>query len=354
MTKGNRKRPVSDQPDQTQPKSKSRKSNGGKPQIKQGTLCSVCNKIIIERSSEHDGEEAIYCEKRCGWMHRQCAGLTDPFFKLFTENDTPFLCVYCMLKSQSDEICALKATIKEMEKTLAILQKSTNATSEINLPLDLPNNPISQQLNDPTSRPAANSESTNVNLKTSSQHDRKYNVVVFGITEPPSGSSLFARAAKDTDNVTKLFETINPDFCSTTLRDCFRLGRYKKDQTRPRPILVKLNRTVDVANILSNRDKYPNEINIKPDLTKEERSCESKLLAERWRLMQSGTDKKLIKIKKSSIYVKGKLHGSVKNSAFCLVEQPPTNSDMDLEPSLNSHLSPGNTMAPTGASDSNI
>lgn len=62
------------------------------------------------------------------------------------------------------------------------------------------------------------------------------------------------------ENVTKLFEKINPDFCSATLRDCFRLGGYKKDQTRPRPILAKLNRTVDVANILSNGAKYPNEI----------------------------------------------------------------------------------------------
>ena len=35
-----------------------------------------------------------------------------------------------MLKSQSDEICALKATVKEMEKTLATLQKSRDTTSK--------------------------------------------------------------------------------------------------------------------------------------------------------------------------------------------------------------------------------
>ena len=206
----------------------------------------------------------------------------------------------------------------------------------------------SSQVNPPPHKP------NNYEKISSSQHDRKYNMVVFGIAEPPSESSPFARTAKDTENITKLFEKINSDFCSATLRDCFRLGHYKKDQTRPQPILVKLNRTVDVANILSNRAKYPNEINIKPDLTKEERSCESKLLAERWCLMQSGIDKKLIKIRKSSIYIQGKLHGSVQNSSFCPVDQPPANLDTNLEPPSNSHSSSDNTTTPAGAGDSNI
>ena len=173
------------------------------------------------------------------------------------------------------------------------------------------------------------------------------------------------------ENVTKLLEKINPDFCGATLRDCFRLGHYNKDQTQSRPILAKLNRTVDVANILSNRAKYPNEINIKPNLTKEERSRQSKLLAERWHLMQPGIDKKSIKIKKSSIYIQEKLHSSVQNSSFCPVDQPPADSDRNLEPPSNSHShsssddtttstgagdtpSPTDTKSPTGCGDSNI
>ena len=88
-----RKRRTSDNTNQNT-KSKSQKLNGGKPAIKQGTLCSVCDKTIVEQSSDHDGDEAIFCEKRCGWLHRHCASLTGPFFKLFTENaNTPFLCI---------------------------------------------------------------------------------------------------------------------------------------------------------------------------------------------------------------------------------------------------------------------
>ena len=219
-----------------------------------------------------------------------------------------------------------------------------------------PNNqsPMETETIDISQPPSRVNSSPHKKTSHSCQHDRKFNVVVFGIAEPPSESSPFTRTTKDTENIIRLFEKINPDFSSATLHDCFRLGRYKKDQSRPRPILAKLNRTVDVASILSDRAKYPNGINIKPDLTKEERSCESKLLAERWRLMQSGTDKKLIKIKKSSIYIQGKLHGSVRNSSFCLVDQPPASSSMNLEPPSSSHSSSNNSTTPTGSNANDV
>ena len=46
-------------------------------------------------------------------------------FKLFTENgDVPFLCVYCMLKTQRDEIASLRSTITEMQYTITTLKKN--------------------------------------------------------------------------------------------------------------------------------------------------------------------------------------------------------------------------------------
>ena len=56
-----------------------------------------------------------------GWIHRQCAGLSDPFFRVFSGNDTPFLCVICMLKTQSEEITNLKATIDDLKNSIANL-----------------------------------------------------------------------------------------------------------------------------------------------------------------------------------------------------------------------------------------
>ena len=49
----------------------------------------------------------------------------------------------------------------------------------------------------------------------------------------------------------------------------------------------------------------------KPDLSSQERLCESLLLKERWKLIQAGTDRRHIKIRRSSLIVSGKFHAEV-------------------------------------------
>ena len=88
---------------------------------------------------------------------------------------------------------------------------------------------------------------------------------------------------------------------SKSIKDFHRLGRYKEKQDRPRPILVKFLSTLDANAILSNRSNVSSPIIIKPDMTKEERDTESMLLSERWNLIQSGIDRKLIKIRNKQI-----------------------------------------------------
>ena len=69
--------------------------------------------------------------------------------------------------------------------------------------------------------------------------DRKFNLVIYGKHDMDSSVTI----------LTKINDSIN----STSIRDCFRLGKYKQNQSRPRPILLKLNCAMDVATILSNR-----------------------------------------------------------------------------------------------------
>ena len=57
-------------------------------------------------------------------------------------------------------------------------------------------------------------------------------------------------------------------------------------------------------------------------MSPDEKAKETLLLKERWSLIQSGISKSDIKIKSSSIYVKGKKHGYVSNSAFIPVSTP--------------------------------
>ena len=107
---------------------------------------------------------------------------------------------------------------------------------------------------------------------------------------------------------------INGDINPTSIRDCFRLGKYKQNQNRPQPILVKLNRAMNVTNILSNSSSIDNNnITIKPDMNPQDQRKEALLLKERWSLIQSGVSKSDIKIK-SSLYVKGTKYGYVLNS----------------------------------------
>ena len=100
--------------------------------------------------------------------------------------------------------------------------------------------------------------------------------------------------------------------------------------------MVKLNRAVDVTSILSNRSRSPKGVSIKADLTQEERRRDALLLAERWRLLQSGVDKKLIKIRFSGLYVRGKKYGEVVDGCFKLCKSQTPNhsfSDPGVEPS---------------------
>ena len=62
-------------------------------------------------------------------------------------------------------------------------------------------------------------------------------------------------------------------------------------------------------------------------MSREERNIENALLKERRSLIDSGIERKFIKIRGNSIYVKDKLHGLVQNSQFNTV---PTHNDAPL------------------------
>ena len=84
----------------------------------------------------------------------------------------------------------------------------------------------------------------------------------------------------------------------SAIKDCFRLGKFKPQNPKPRSILVKLIRVADVHKILSNRGQCRHPIFIKHDMSPEERHRESILLKERWNLIQTGIPKSSIRIYK--------------------------------------------------------
>ena len=69
-----------------------------------------------------------------------------------------------------------------------------------------------------------------------------------------------------------ILSKLNDHLQANSVRHSFRMGKFKKDQTRPHPLLLKLNQANDVILLPSNRTTIGNEnIIIKPDMIAEEK-----------------------------------------------------------------------------------
>ena len=56
--------------------------------------------------------------------------------------------------------------------------------------------------------------------------DRKFNLVVYGISECPSGMSRPERVKRDLDLNIPILTKLNPEINPLSIQDCFRLGKY--------------------------------------------------------------------------------------------------------------------------------
>lgn len=102
-------------------------------------------------------------------------------------------------------------------------------------------------------------------------NDRKFNSIIYGIKECGSGVFRHQRLKQALDAASAIINKIDSEISSLSIRDSMRLGKYVKQ--RDRPLLVQLTRSADVATVLSKRSRSadtPN-ISIKPDLNKQER-----------------------------------------------------------------------------------
>jgi len=122
----------------------------------------------------------------------------------------------------------------------------------------------------------------------------------------------------------KKFSPTLVSLCVSCVRDHFRLGKFNKKASHARPILLKLNRTADVSLILSLRNTLPRPINVKEDLSYEERKTAAILLKERWNFIQSGVDRKNVKIRGSSLFLNKKFLGQCKDGKFCPASPAPS------------------------------
>ena len=158
-------------------------------------------------------------------------------------------------------------------------------------------------------------------------------MVIYGITECPSGTIRSERLTQDLTNVVAALSESGTPIEPNAIKDCFRLGKFKTQNLKPR--------VADVHKILSNRGQCRHPIFIKHDMSPEERHRESILLKERWNLIQTGIPKSSIRIQGSRLFVRNVLYGHYRNSNFV-----PESTSV---PETSSTLCPNNKSPPTSS-----
>ena len=163
----------------------------------------------------------------------------------------------------------------------------------------------------------------------------RHNLIFFGISESPEGTSFRERLRTD---YTSIFSAVEPLVASSSssslhsaIRTCSRLGRYDSSR-RPTPLVVKFNDFSLIPTILRSSNRLPSPITVRKDLSKEDRYCNSLLLKERFRLItEAGVARDQIRFRGKSLHVNGRLHGIVSANGFTI-----SPSLGDLAPSLES------------------
>ena len=117
------------------------------------------------------------------------------------------------------------------------------------------------------------------------KHDKKFNIIVYGLNECPKGTPRNIQQDSDLKSVVSVLSGLDNSIQSQSISDIFRLGKFHPAHKLPRPLMVKLIRVADVSSVLSKRGSLSHPVFIKPDLTKEERLRDSVLLKERWKLI---------------------------------------------------------------------
>ena len=273
-----------------------------------GVECSNCENLIDDST-----QASIQCDSCSHWLHRKCAGLSKVAFDALSASD-PFVCPQCRLNKQADELSLLREQVTSLSRKLEeVCSAMVCLESKVCVgPGDKANdNPTYAAVARPSTQTKEVLQSGNtVSIMPISREERRFNIVVFGANEAAPGTPRAKRVQDDLEVISSAISEADDSIPSTSIRDHFRLGKFKGESKHPRPILVKLNRSSEVDSILSNCGSVKSPLSIKRDLSLSERRRESALLKERWSLIQSGIERKSIKLRGNNLLVKNKVHAT--------------------------------------------
>ena len=231
-------------------------------------------------------DESLFCGGDCQqWLHRYCAGVSAQVYRSMTEKGATFSCYACSLVTHRKEIDDLKDAVELLRGEIAELKSATSG-SRLGTSSSNPfSSRISAMVGEASVSPPCSALNTRAN--DNRNQEKKFNVVLYGVDESPSGASKSTRLEDDLKKAVSVISGVNQSINSHSIKDIFRLGRFSAEKGKPRPLLVKFIRATDATSVLSRRGSpQGSPVVIKPDMSPTERKCESMLLRERWSLIQ--------------------------------------------------------------------
>ena len=230
------------------------------------------------------------------------------------KSTNPFYYPHCQLQNLTSEISTLKETIKSLNESITTLQSTASPSDQLPISKSTPN--ISPEASTADVSQPKQSLMNKLLVPPLTLIDKKFNIVIYGIKESPPKTTKVNHLEQDLQNIIHAFANADFQIDANSIKDCIRLGKYKPEVSRPRPILVKFLKSTEATIALSKISLFKAPIHIKPDQTQEESDTEGHLLKERWSLTQLGFEKKRIKIRNKSIFIDNKLYGQYSNSEF--------------------------------------
>ena len=241
--------------------------------------------------------------------HRYCASVGEHSYKALADGAQPFLCFCCFRAQKDEQVAMLVSAVESLKEEINVLKTANSVERPSVARADL----SSDTMRIPAPTPISKASKAD---KTSQNHDKKFNAVLYGVQECSSSMSKSARFESDLTSIVNILSSLDSSIQSQSIKDCYRLGKFSTGASRPRPLLIKFVRVADVTSILSKKRNLSNPYSLKPDMSSEQRLQESVLMKERWILIQAGTERRNIRIRGNSLYVCGNLHGRVINSKF--------------------------------------
>ena len=294
-------------------------------------MCVKCSKNVEE--------DSIKCESCLKWEHRVCAGISKEEHEILSgdlSTNIMFFCSICRPKVKlalkffndiEEKQKSLGERVKQLEEKLQSfvtkISQSSNHSSTLDFSsIDSQNN-VNSDLQPETVTASLKTQKSPPKLSPSFL-DKKFNIIVYGIEESSQGTKKYLRTQNDLNNLLAAFSNLKTTVDSNAIKDLFRLGKYKSDNCKPRPLLVKFLRVADVTSILKSKTQLKSPVYVKPDLPPEEQAKQSLLLKERWLLIQKGTDRRDIKLRNNSILVNDQSYCELKGRNLVFTQSSTT------------------------------